>query len=359
MENELKPIPLEKLTPNPLVSILMANYNYADFIAEAIESVLNQTYNNWELIICDDGSTDNSMVVIERYCKQDKRIKLICKDNGGQASALNKAYENSRGEVISILDSDDTFHIQKLEKVINHLNDNYYSGLCIHKLLPINTKGKQISKTIPSKLENGWVAYKALKIAGGNSKLPSASGLTFKRKVVEQVFPIPIHFRSNADAVLSELAQYLTSIISINQPLSNYRIHSDNLTAANDFPTEKTFKNFPGQIKMFEDVHKTFLRKNFGEDLASKWDFTNREGYWDSQLAICIFDREGHSVNRGLKLISKIDNPFRKIIWLLIIMMPSSFSKRAIKIWWSPSILKKYLYPLSSLLNYSTKAKVN
>lgn len=106
---KLKPIPLEPLPDSPLVSILMPNYNYGRYIGEAIESVLRQTYPHWELIICDDGSTDNSCEVVKRYQDKDSRIKLIQKENGGMASALNAAYRECKGDIICLLDSDDVF----------------------------------------------------------------------------------------------------------------------------------------------------------------------------------------------------------------------------------------------------------
>jgi glycosyltransferase involved in cell wall biosynthesis len=73
---KLQPIELPKLPENPLVSILIANYNYEKYIGETIESVLSQTYPNWEAIVCDDGSKDNSREVIETYVQKDSRIKL-------------------------------------------------------------------------------------------------------------------------------------------------------------------------------------------------------------------------------------------------------------------------------------------
>jgi len=172
--DKLIPIPLKKLGADPLVSVLMANYNYAEFIGEAIESVINQTYGNWELIICDDGSTDNTVEAIERYCKQDKRIKLICKENGGQASALNLAYENSNGEVIAILDSDDTFYSTKLARVILSLQRNNGAGFCTHKVIPVDVHNKQIGVVTPKTLSSGYILSEAI-MKGGRTNIPPAS----------------------------------------------------------------------------------------------------------------------------------------------------------------------------------------
>src|SRR6202035_4731154 len=75
-------LPLPPMVHEPLVSILMSNYNYGQYISEAVESVLRQTYTRLELVVCDDGSTDRSCEVIEAYRRQDRRITLICKQNG-------------------------------------------------------------------------------------------------------------------------------------------------------------------------------------------------------------------------------------------------------------------------------------
>src|ERR1700688_3577180 len=110
----LAPIHLERLPDRPKVSVLVSNYNYAEYIAQAIDSVLEQTYQNFELIICDDGSTDNSRTVISGYCLRDPRISLITKENGGQASGFNAAFASSTGELMCFLDSDDIFRPAKL-----------------------------------------------------------------------------------------------------------------------------------------------------------------------------------------------------------------------------------------------------
>ena len=86
------------------ISVLINNYNYARFLPECINSVLGQSYANKEIIVVDDGSTDNSRAVIESF---GDKVKAIFKPNGGQASALNAGFFNSSGELVIFLDSDD------------------------------------------------------------------------------------------------------------------------------------------------------------------------------------------------------------------------------------------------------------
>ena len=105
-----------------LVSIIMPNYNSAQFIAESIRSVLAQTYKNWDLILVDDHSTDDSVKVIEALVADDKRIKLIkLSKNSGPAVARNMAIEEAKGRYIAFLDSDDLWLPNKLEKQIEFM----------------------------------------------------------------------------------------------------------------------------------------------------------------------------------------------------------------------------------------------
>src|SRR5689334_1686128 len=97
-----QPLHLEPLPPQPLVSVLTPNFNYARYLPETVESVLAQTYPHWELIFCDDGSTDDSYEVVERYARRDSRIQVLRQANAGQAAALNTAYRASSGSVLCI-----------------------------------------------------------------------------------------------------------------------------------------------------------------------------------------------------------------------------------------------------------------
>lgn len=110
------------------VSIIMPNYNCEKFIDETINSVLAQTYGNWELLIVDDCSTDNSVEIIKRYCDTDERIKLLVNEtNSGAAASRNWALREATGRWIAFLDSDDIWLPQKLEMQLAFMTDNGYS----------------------------------------------------------------------------------------------------------------------------------------------------------------------------------------------------------------------------------------
>ena len=99
-------------------TIIINNYNYGRFLAAAIESALNQTYADTEVVVVDDGSTDNSRQIIAGY---GNRIRPVLKTNGGQASAFNAGFAASTGDVICMLDSDDLFYPNKVERIAKNL----------------------------------------------------------------------------------------------------------------------------------------------------------------------------------------------------------------------------------------------
>ena len=105
-----------------LVSIVTASYNSAQFIAETIESIIAQTYTNWELLICDDASTDNTVDIIRHYALSDSRIRLyVLQRNSGAGVSRNKAISESKGDYIAFCDSDDRWKPYKLEKQLEYM----------------------------------------------------------------------------------------------------------------------------------------------------------------------------------------------------------------------------------------------
>ncbi len=119
-----------------MVSIITPSYNSSKFIAKCIESVLSQTYKNWEMIVVDDRSPDNSNEIIQSYIKKDSRIRLIeLEKNSGPAVARNRAIKESKGRYIAFLDSDDVWMEEKLQIQLTFMQENdlalTYSSYCL------------------------------------------------------------------------------------------------------------------------------------------------------------------------------------------------------------------------------------
>ena len=115
----------------PLVSVVIPTWNRAGLIVRAINSVLSQTYSNWELIIVDDGSTDNTDEVVKKFQENDTRIRFIKheKNSGGNSVPKNIGIKNAAGEYIAFLDSDDEYLPEKMEKQINLFNKSEIKNL--------------------------------------------------------------------------------------------------------------------------------------------------------------------------------------------------------------------------------------
>lgn len=131
-----------------LVSIITPSYNCAKFVEETIQSILSQTYTNWELLFQDDCSTDNTKEIVAKYAEKDSRIKYECNAcNSGAAITRNNALRRAKGKWIAFLDSDDIWLPGKLEKQMKFMQDNNYhfsyTGYC-----EINEQSKEIGKLI-------------------------------------------------------------------------------------------------------------------------------------------------------------------------------------------------------------------
>ncbi|ALC82511.1 MULTISPECIES: teichuronic acid biosynthesis protein TuaG [Bacillus] len=112
----------------PLVSVITPSYNAENYIKDTIESVRNQTYQDWELVIADDCSTDRTRQIIEEYTKKDDRIRgVFLKENGGAAVARNSALEAAKGRYVAFLDSDDQWRPEKMERQLEFMKKNNYA----------------------------------------------------------------------------------------------------------------------------------------------------------------------------------------------------------------------------------------
>ncbi|MDE5843970.1 MAG: glycosyltransferase [Muribaculaceae bacterium] len=113
---------------NPLISIITPCFNAEAYLSQTIESLINQTYTNWELIIINDCSTDNSLNIIKDFQEKDRRIKLYntCRSSGSPSEPRNIGINNADGEYIAFLDADDIWFSEKLEIQINFMKKNNY-----------------------------------------------------------------------------------------------------------------------------------------------------------------------------------------------------------------------------------------
>ncbi len=115
---------------NPLISVILPVYNGAKFVSKAIESILNQTFKDFELIIINDGSKDNTLEILKSYAKKDKRIRIISRENKGLIKTLNEGFLAVKGIYIARQDDDDISHSTRFKKQIEFMENNKEYALC-------------------------------------------------------------------------------------------------------------------------------------------------------------------------------------------------------------------------------------
>ncbi|MDF5720860.1 MAG: glycosyltransferase [Rhizonema sp. PD37] len=324
LQTKLQPIKLSPLPNDPLVSVLIANYNYARYIGETLDSVLSQTYSNWEVIVCDDGSKDNSCEIIGSYTHKDSRIKLIPQQNGGVASALNIAYRHSNGEIVCVLDADDVWMSDKLQKVIAAFQSHSKGGFVIHDVFQIDGQGKLI-KTTPmlKKLASGWMASSMLKNAGGIENMPPASALCIRREVANLIFPMNEAFTRNADSLIFRLAPFVTEIVPVSQVLSKYRLHGANLTSFTSITADILVRELETAKRVHQEQEQ-FLRKIYGGEVAESLTGVEANAWhYHDRYMLARFQgipkSERREVHRLLVTHPQFDKAFRykPLKWLL------------------------------------------
>jgi glycosyltransferase involved in cell wall biosynthesis len=111
---------------DPLFSVIVATYNRANRITNAVESVLNQDYSKWECLIIDDGSTDDTKAIVDQYVKADKRIKYFYQENSERSAARNNGIKNAKGDFICFLDSDDVYDFDHLSTFLSLIEQKHY-----------------------------------------------------------------------------------------------------------------------------------------------------------------------------------------------------------------------------------------
>jgi len=211
----------------PLVSVLMPSYNHERFISEAIESVLSQSFNDFELIIIDDASKDESKQIIENFRKKDNRIKAIYHErNMGIARTVNDGVERAKGKFIAFFSSDDLWVKDKLKKQLEVLKRNEDLIVWSEGLI-IDSEGKPTGETftqgVPERKKSGYILEELLK---GN--FICGQSVILKRENLGDI---------RHDGQLKYLNDYkfMVDLASryeyyfIPEPLVSYRKHGDNV----------------------------------------------------------------------------------------------------------------------------------
>ena len=352
----LKPVTLPHLSDYPLVSVLTPSYNYAHYLPEAIDSVLAQTYPHFEMVICDDGSSDESCAIIQRYVRRDPRIKLLRKDNGGATSALNAAYFESSGQVVCLLDADDRYLPTKLETVVRGFQAHSNSGFLGHRMFRIDADGRRCGVTsILDEHPSGW--YGPFMVRYGDIPgLAITSGLCLRREISDLLFPQPERFGNFGEAAITALAPLMTPLIGTPEPLAEYRCHG-----SNDSNGRLTLKTVDRQVeihKMKRELQKEFLR-SVHPDLAYVFPgFDHRSGFLLSTYIHARLQVKGETRGAFHNLVRSESfhtlHPAIRLFWFLSVLLPRPIFRHALDWIWGPGRLKALAWQVT---RYWTEGK--
>jgi len=207
------------------VSIVIDNYNYAPFVARAIDSALAQTSPDVDVVVVDDGSTDASVEVIRRY---GDLVTLVRKANAGQASALNVGFKRAKGDVLVFLDSDDELYPDAAAAVAASFGPSV--AKVHYRLDMVDADGRPLGYTNPSAhrpLPTESVVASLL--STGRYVTPVMSGNAYARWALDAVMPIPeADFRYSADGYLVSTVPFYGEVRAIERALGRYRVHGAN-----------------------------------------------------------------------------------------------------------------------------------
>ncbi|WP_092093495.1 glycosyltransferase family 2 protein [Pisciglobus halotolerans] len=237
------------------VSIIMPTYNSAKYVENAIKSVLAQSYKNFELIIVDDCSKDNTESIVDKYVKTDIRIKYIKLGiNSGPAIARNKGIDLAKGTFISFLDSDDLWFSEKLSKQIKFMKDNEHYFTCTN-YNKIDEDGNDINKLVIEKESRDY--FGVLKNCPGNSTV------IYNAKKLGK-FKVPDIKKRNDYLMWLQIIKKADTLHTINEILSSHRVRKGSVSS-NKFSLLKYHWN------IYRKIEKLSLKDSVS--LSTYWIF--------------------------------------------------------------------------------------
>jgi glycosyltransferase involved in cell wall biosynthesis len=171
---------------HPLISIIIPIYNGEKYLRECIDSIVSQTWENWELLLIDDGSTDSSAAICDEYAKNDKRIIAVHKQNGGQASARNNGIAMAKGDYVTFVDADDWLEADTYEKMMAVIQSNSAEVVICGYIEEYSTRKKEVNNDGELKCFEAHEALKMLLEGKIGSYLWS---MLFRRNVIQEFMP--------------------------------------------------------------------------------------------------------------------------------------------------------------------------
>ncbi len=284
------------------LSIVIGNHNYADFIENAIRSALDQDYADKEVIVVDDGSTDASREIIERWRHA---VKIIFKDNAGQISAYNAGLSEVTGDVVIFLDSDDLLDRDVGSRIVAEFADARVAKVHFRMRL-VDRAGRELGGAIPSRLDSGDLGDR-LRVRGEMYLSAPGSGNAYRVELLRRLAPLP---ESPTDHVGADFyAIYGISLLGEVRSLGtqthgSYRVHRDGSRNALSFGNAAQDPEAISRMKKRYDRLRTWVAERLGPEYelpAGAPDFSLEK----QRYAAAIFSADSylHGFNAGKDLL--------------------------------------------------------
>lgn len=265
------------------VSIVISSYNYGRFLQRAIESALSQTYCNTEVIVVDDGSTDESRDIIKRYGDS---VVPVLKTNGGQGSSLNAGFATSHGDVVIFLDSDDFLAPKTVETAVELFHDD--TVVKVHwPLRVVDETGALTGRIHTPRPSEGDLLNIVLRNGPACYWWPPTSGNAWARRFLEAVLPMPAAiYKTNPDMYLCTLAPLFGRIRKTLEPQGFWRRHGLNASSRVSF--DEKINHGARLMDHCIDVFSEYCRRRNIVPSTTEW----RARSWWHKLQLAIKDIE-------------------------------------------------------------------
>lgn len=252
------------------VSIIIASYNYEDYIKEAIESVLAQTYTNWELVIIDDGSSDNSLSVIKDYAEKDSRIKVFTHENNinkGLIKTVELGISKATGDYIAFLESDDIWVKDYLDKKNKILQEHPSVGIIFNdvelfgdeEVVKSQEKYFDFSRKILKKIKFPQNIFNLMLVY---NVVPTFSCVMVKKELINKCL-LEISFPPYLDWNIWLQLAYKNNVYYIPEFLTLWRLHKKSYISTSQKVLKNNNKIFINFIKNVFSNEKNLFKKNF------------------------------------------------------------------------------------------------
>lgn len=248
------------------VSIITPIYNSEKFLRATIESVLNQTYKNWELILVDDCSTDKSNKIIDEYINNDERIKYyLLEKNSGAAVARNYALEKSTGRFIAYLDADDLWDSYKLEKQVEFMMNNQYGFTCTNYEV-IDEEGLSKGKIVKMPSEINYNLFLR------NTIIQTVGVMIDINLVDKNLLNMPLIRRRQDAGTWCQILKQGINCIGLNENLASYRRVSNSLSS-------NKFKAIKGTWYLYRNIEKLSICRSLYSFVGYAWNACKKRIY--------------------------------------------------------------------------------